>query len=315
MTAALVLAAGIIEKDSKANPMYKTKGFSSIRRIINTYNDAGVDCIVCITGHNAEKIELSNSKHGAVFLRNDDYETTDMMSSVKIGLNYLKDKYERILITLVDTPFFSLDTVKLLMESDSPDVGVVVPIHGGKPGHPMLVKESSYDEIINYTGRNGLSFLLSTPTIKKAYIDVSDKGVSFSFKLEYTDDELSEILSSLPPRHMRHNAKITLSFEESFFGPGIYNLLRSVEEFGNVKVACARIGLSYSKARSILKTAEETLGYPITSTSHGGGYGGKTDITERGMELLSRYEKFQREVKEFAAGSFERNFGDAEDLR
>ena len=314
MTAALVLAAGIIENDSNFDPGSVLNGMTPVRRIIDTYKDAGVDKIIFITGYNAENIELNNSKHNVLFLRNKKYASSDMLSSIKIGLRYLTEKYDRVFISPVYTPFYSVETVITLMTSEAPEIEVITPICHGKTGHPLLVKASVFDEIKNYKGCDGLEFLLSAPKIKKLYIDVPDKGVLFSLKDDYTSYEYNDIISNLPPKKLRPQVRVRLCFTEPFFGEGVFDVLRAVQEFGNLAKASRQIGISYAKAWKIIKTAEETLGFPLTESHSGRNDSKRTILTARCVEFIQRYETHQREVLEFAEHSFEESFGDIKSI-
>ena len=68
-----------------------------------------------ITGFNATMLERHLAGNNIIFLRNENYERTQMFDSVKIGLNYLSDKCERLLFTPVDVPLFTSQTVKKLL--------------------------------------------------------------------------------------------------------------------------------------------------------------------------------------------------------
>ena len=52
---------------------------------------------------------------------------------------------------------------------------------------------------------------------------------------------------------MNLSIKLTLENEKVFFGPGTYTLLRFVKEAGSLLTASQMMGLSYSKARKMIK--------------------------------------------------------------
>ena len=54
------------------------------------------------------------------FLRNEDYATTHMFDSVRIGLEYLKDKVDTVLFTPVDVPLFTARTVTQMLSLEYP---------------------------------------------------------------------------------------------------------------------------------------------------------------------------------------------------
>lgn len=56
--------------------------------------------------------------------------------------------------------------------------------------------------------------------------------------------------------------------------------------------AAEKMGLSYSKAWKMMKTAEQELGFALTERSSGGKDGGGSVVTEEGREMMQRYGNF-----------------------
>ena len=117
-TAALITAAGMSSRMGDFKPMLNVGSISIAQRVVATFQQAGVEKIVMVTGYNAVMLERHLAGNGIVFLRNEAYETTQMFESVCIGLRYLKNKCDRVLFTPVDIPLFTADTVQKLLESD-----------------------------------------------------------------------------------------------------------------------------------------------------------------------------------------------------
>jgi len=81
--------------------------------------------------------------------------------------------------------------------------------------------------------------------------------------------------------------------QEKFFGEGPCRLLHLVEETGSLRSAANSIGMAYTKALKLIKTAEKTLGFPLTERTTGGKDGGGSTLTPEGKEWLSRYEAYR----------------------
>ena len=92
---ALIVAAGMSSRMGEFKPMLSIGSISVAQRVIATLQQAGATKIVMVTGYNATVLERHLSGNGIIFLRNEQYETTQMFDSVKIGLRYLQDKCER----------------------------------------------------------------------------------------------------------------------------------------------------------------------------------------------------------------------------
>ena len=94
------------------------------------------------------------------------------------------------------------------------------------------------------------------------------------------------------------------------FGPGVAALLEEVREKRSLRAAAASMGMAYSKAWRIVRTAEDALGYKLLSSTIGGRHGGGAALTEEAEALLSAYQALREEVAAFARERFETRFRD-----
>ena len=103
--------------------------------------------------------------------------------------------------------------------------------------------------------------------------------------------------------------------DQKCFGPGIAQLLRSVDELHSLRAAAISMGMAYSKAWTIVKNAEAGLGMKLLKSSVGGKGGGGASLTEEGERLLSAYEEYCRRLNAYAAQEFEGLFGFYDELK
>ena len=150
---ALIVAAGMSRRMGEFKPMLSIGSISVAQRVIATLSQAGVSKIVMVTGYNAPILERHLAGNGLIFLRNENYETTQMFDSVKIGLNYLHGKCDKVLFTPVDVPLFTARTVKTILDSGAP---LACPMCEGKQGHPILIANELIPEILADCGEYGL---------------------------------------------------------------------------------------------------------------------------------------------------------------
>ena len=112
---------------------------------------------------------------------------------------------------------------------------------------------------------------------------------------------------------LRYTLMLRVYGEEKIFGPGIAELLERVDETHSLRKATMDMGMAYSKAWRIVRTAENALGFPLLDSSVGGRGGGGAYLTERGRQFLLAYRKFEAAVHACADEVFEELFGkDAE---
>lgn len=96
--------------------------------------------------------------------------------------------------------------------------------------------------------------------------------------------------------------KVWLETDEGYvFGPGVYSLLRKVEETGTLKEAAEALGMSYRYAWGLVKKAEETLGQPLLKAHKGGkSGGGGAELTEIGRQFLDEFSRLEAAVSQIS---------------
>ena len=109
---------------------------------------------------------------------------------------------------------------------------------------------------------------------------------------------------------LRYTLSLRVFGEEKIFGPGIAELLERVEQTHSLRKATMDMGMAYSKAWRIVKTAENALGFPLLDSTVGGKGGGSAQLTERGRRFLTAYRRFESAVHAYADEMFEELFGE-----
>ena len=302
-TGALILAAGMSRRMGEFKPMLSIGSISIAQRVVATLSQAGVGRIVMVTGCNATVLERHLSGNGIIFLRNENYETTQMFDSVKIGLEYLLDKCDRVLLTPVDVPLFTAKTVKTLLDSGVP---LAVPTYRGRNGHPILISNALIPEILADSGETGLRGAVGRCSRPLLRIDVDDPGIIHDAD---TPEDFSKLLEYHNSQFVRPVVSVSLTREKPFFDSRIAMLLMLIDETRSVRAASQRMQLSYSSCWNIIRTLESQLSFPLIERSQGGPGGSTSVLTDRGRALLERYNAYEQVLKEQANALYERYFG------
>ena len=95
---------------------------------------------------------------------------------------------------------------------------------------------------------------------------------------------------------------------EHCFGPGIATLLERVQEHHSLRAAAASMGMAYSKAWRIIRTAEEVFGCKMLDSTIGGKGGGGAHLTPEALRLLEAYRAYEADVAQYARARFEEAF-------
>jgi len=104
---------------------------------------------------------------------------------------------------------------------------------------------------------------------------------------------------------LRYSLKLTLYKETKFFGPGVVTLLEHVDQTHSLSKASKRMSLAYTKALKIIKTAEQSLGYPLLDRQTGGASGGGSILTPNAHILMQEYKTFEYSVNKAANQQFD----------
>ena len=101
---------------------------------------------------------------------------------------------------------------------------------------------------------------------------------------------------------------VRLYTDKKCFGPGVAMLLRRVRTLHSLRAAAMDMSMAYSKAWSILRTAEQELNMKLLHSTTGGRSGGGAVLTEEGERLLAAFDAYEAELKETALRLFPHYF-------
>lgn len=301
-TGAVVVAAGMSSRMGDFKPMLSIGEISVAQRVVATLRQAGAERVVVVTGYNADELERHLSKSGAVFVRNEEYRTTEMFDSALIGLKYIRGKCDRILFTPVDVPLFTAATVRELLDSGAE---LACPVCGGQRGHPILMSPNVVDRLLRDSGEDGLKGALSRCGVPMTLVDVPDPGILHDAD---TPEDYRQLLELHNSQLVRPVLQVSVARQLTFLDGRVAMMLQLIGETGSVREACQRIQMSYSSGWNAIRTLENELGFTVVSRTQGGARGGSSSITKDGAELLKRYEGFRRELCAEADRLFEKYF-------
>lgn len=304
-TAAIIVAAGMSSRMGDFKPMLNIGSISIAQRIVANFHQAGVDKIVMVTGYNATTLERHLSGNGIIFLRNENYETTQMFDSAKIGLEYLRDKCEQILFTPVDIPLFTSTTVKTLIDCGKK---LACPVCEGQQGHPLLISSGLVDSILADSGEGGLKGAISRCGETLCEIPVDDAGVLHDAD---TPEDYRALLNFHNAQLVRPVLNVSLAKEMPFFDEKIAMLLSLVDETSSVRTACQRMQISYSTGWNIIRTMESQFSRTLIERSQGGAGGGQSKLTDDGRQLIEAFNRYSTELRRMANELFDTYFDGA----
>jgi len=108
--------------------------------------------------------------------------------------------------------------------------------------------------------------------------------------------------------HLKLTIRLYTDDHERCFGPGIATLLHRVEEHRSLRAAAASMGMAYSKAWRIIRTAEGVFGYKMLSSTIGGPHGGGAVLTPQAEQLLCAYDAYAEDLRAYSEAKFQEAF-------
>lgn len=295
-TGALLIAATDLEMEKHGNeefspflPMYPLDGTTVIKREIAMLRKAEISPILVLAGYQKEVLKNHLIHNSVIFVEDEKYREHSQEELLQIGLDAASRHMDRAVVIPVEYPAFSEQTLQMLLECEKS----TVPVYEGKQGYPELYVLSGTDEQ------------------RMTELPVEDKGVLFSILnekgLKETERYLEEQRSA---NGLRCKTKVVLTKEEDFFGPGIYCLLKYIDETGSIQAAAAKMNMSYSKGWKMVNKVEKEMGFPFLNRCNGGKNGGSSTLTEEGRLFMERYHAMVEDMRRMGEKFFEVYFRD-----
>lgn len=276
---------------------------SAVKRLIGTFEQAGAENIVIVTDESSfSEVEKHTARMGTLCLCQTEKNGCEMIDFAKTGLQYLQKKCDVVLLTPVDTPLFTAQTVQRLLQAEKQ---IASPVYKGKAGHPLLLSSDVIVSIMQYQGTDGLRGAIKTSSYEREFVEVTDAGILCNVA---SSSSYNGLLEEFKEQSFHPSLKLRLVKEKPFFGPGAAQLLTYIYDTGSVRLACQQMGISYSKAWKIIDVMEQQTTNKIVERQQGGKNGGKAYLTQKGIQLLKNYKKFEKACNLFAQKTFEEIF-------
>ncbi|MGE3956724.1 MAG: NTP transferase domain-containing protein [Vicinamibacterales bacterium] len=181
MVSAVVLAAGLSTRMGG-----RPKGLlafdqrdSFVSRIVRTFNEAGVDDVVVVVGHEADRVAAAVGESGlpARVIRNPDYQQ-GQFTSVLAGLDAIdRPGVDAFFLALVDAPLFSAGTVAALRARfETVGAPVVRAVRGHTHGHPVLIGRALFDALRRTDPAHGAKPIVRAHASAAGDVAVDDAG-------------------------------------------------------------------------------------------------------------------------------------------
>jgi molybdenum cofactor cytidylyltransferase len=180
---AVVLAAGVSSRLKQPKQLVEFRGKTLLRRAVETALEAAFDPVLVVLGANFERTRAEIEDLPVEIVFNEVWED-GLSSSIKTGIEFLRDKHASVKATLVmlaDQPFITASHLNLLRQkylarSDNP---IVAAGYDGAVGVPAIFSASVFDDLRSLAGDEGAKrvikkygALVRTINLPEAAIDI-----------------------------------------------------------------------------------------------------------------------------------------------
>lgn len=162
MNSGIILAAGTSSRLGQPKQLLELDGRPMLQYVVDSATEAGLDEIVVVLGHDADRIASALALPGnARIVINDHYER-GQSSSLRTGIDALDPRSPAAVILLGDQPGLSPEAIRRAIDAfASASDPIVRTFWRGTPGHPVVVARSHWAALREIIGDRGARDLLS----------------------------------------------------------------------------------------------------------------------------------------------------------
>lgn len=155
--AAIVLAAGQGSRMGGPNKLLATfDGVPSVARVVRAALASRAVSVTVVTGNRAGEVEAALAGLPVEIVCNPDY-ALGLSTSLQTGLRTLSTDIDAMLVLLGDMPLVTTAMIdEIIVKAMSlTTMTIVVPVHDGQRGNPVLWRRAHFEELMAVTGDKG----------------------------------------------------------------------------------------------------------------------------------------------------------------
>lgn len=191
--AALVLAAGRSTRMGQGRNKLTTDldGKPIVRRTVEAALASKGRPVVVVTGHDREHVEAALTGLDVRFVHNPDF-AEGLSTSLRAGLAALPLEADATVVLLGDMPLLPASLIDRLIATFKPKEGraIVVPVHEGRRGNPVLWGRSYFAALMALRGDVGAKHVLAENAEAVAEVDAETDAIFIDID---TPDELTGV--------------------------------------------------------------------------------------------------------------------------
>lgn len=175
---AILLAAGRSRRMGAFKPLLPFGVETVIEVCIQHLLAGGVAEIVVVVGHRASEVRAQLAQFPVKFAVNEE-AGSEMGVSIARGVEQLSDEAEAVFIALADQPSIPPETIRRLIdERQRVGASLLIPVHAGRGGHPVLIDLKYRGELLRLDPQSGLRAFFQEHSALVLRLPVNSPGIA-----------------------------------------------------------------------------------------------------------------------------------------
>lgn len=177
--ASIVLAGGRSTRYGARNKLLESlDGVPLVVRAVRAALASRAKPVIIVTGHEAAAVEQALAGLDVRIVHNPDF-AEGLSTSLKTGIATLPDDVDGAVVSLGDMPRIEARHLDRLISAFSPKEGrgIVVPVHLGKRGNPVLFARAYFPELLAIEGDTGARHIIAASASEVAEVDLATDAI------------------------------------------------------------------------------------------------------------------------------------------
>ena len=175
--AGIVLAAGQSSRMGRVKQLLPWQGTTLLGSVLARTRRSRLDELVLVLGCASEAIRQKVDLKGTLVVVNPDY-ARGQSTSIRAGLAALSEDVQAAVFLLGDQPLVTTAIIDQIIDAYTrTKAPLVIPIHAGRRGNPVLIDRGLFPELMALEGDTGARVLFERYADSICEVPVSDIGI------------------------------------------------------------------------------------------------------------------------------------------
>lgn len=176
--ACIILAAGLSSRMGQSKLLLDWGDKSVIQQVSEQATNANYQDVVVVIGHEKSSVENAVRNLLISVVVNADYETGEMLSSLKVGIRYIQNNLDvsAVAVMLGDLPLMTTDLHNTMIDAHISGK-ITIPTYEGKRGHPIIFDTQFWDDILRLDATSAPREVIQKNHSQAAIINITSDAI------------------------------------------------------------------------------------------------------------------------------------------